>query len=454
MMDKQGKIFLLIGIVLAVFVLFECGKNSELPQMTDTWKEANRDVVEIAEPSLDIEKLVTSRESVVDKFTFSGGGAEVLIGHSFGSIDGNTYTGSLEAFQKKYEEGIRIFEVDFATAADGNIVLRHDWDADLQEGISSENIPTSEEFKKILIKGKYTPLTFIDLLQLMEEYPDIWIVTDSKATEEDEVRTEFTEMVSEAQESEMLDVLDRFIVQIYNEKMYDTVKEVYPFSEYIFTLYMRWGGELDEFENICRWCVVHNVKNITMWNFFYNERIKMIAQKYNIDIYVHTENNPLVGKNYLMNGVRGLYTDDLTGDMLNEYSDLVKAIFFSEKNYNAKDYVYEGLSWIEGEFSWTKGNEVGFWIPIEGSDSLQVEMIIGGIYGEAQRYNVVQDDIIVAKGELTTEGTISFTTSVRDGLCIFQIELPDAISPNEWDGGEDMRCLALQLKQVLLYRIN
>lgn len=74
MMDKQGKIFLLIGIVLAVFVLFECGKNSELPQMTDTWKEANRDVVEIAEPSLDIEKLVTSRESVVDKFTFSGGG--------------------------------------------------------------------------------------------------------------------------------------------------------------------------------------------------------------------------------------------------------------------------------------------------------------------------------------------------------------------------------------------
>lgn len=336
----------------------------------------------------------------------------VLIGHSFGSIDGYTYTGCLEAFQKKYEQGLKIFEVDFAVAADGNIVLRHDWDVALQEGISSANIPTSGEFKEIPIYGKYTPLTFIDLLELMEEYPDIWIVTDSKAYEEDEVRAEFEEMVSEAQESGMLDVLDRFIVQIYNEKMYDAVKEVYPFSEYIFTLYMRWGGELDEFENICRWCTVHNVKNITMWNFFYNERIKMIAQKYNIDIYVHTENNPLVGKNYLMNGVRGLYTDDLTEDMLNEYSDLVKAIFFSEKNYNAKDYVYEGLSWIEGDFSWTNGNEVAFWIPIEGNDSLKVEMIIGGIYGEAQRYNVVQDDIIVAEGELIAEGTISFTASV------------------------------------------
>lgn len=372
----------------------------------------------------------------------------VLIGHSFGTIDGYTYTGCLEAFQKKYEQGLRIFEVDFAVAADGNIVLRHDWDAALQEGISSANIPTSGEFKEISIHGKYTPLTFIDLLKLMEEYPDIWIVTDSKAIEEVEVRAEFEEMVSEAKESGMLDVLDRFIVQIYNEMMYDTVKQVYPFSEYIFTLYMRWGGQLDEFENICRWCTVHNVKNITMWNFFYNERIKAIASKYNIDIYVHTENNPLAGKNYLINGVRGLYTDDLTEDMLNEYSDLVKAIFFSEKNYNAKDYVYEGLSWIEGDFSWTNGNEVAFWIPIEGNGSLKVEMIIGGIYGEAQRYNVVQDDIIVAEGELTAEGTISFNASVRDGLCRFQIELPDALSPNEWDGGEDMRRLAFKLEKV------
>lgn len=176
----------------------------------------------------------------------------ILIGHSFGSIDGYTYTGCLEAFQKKYEQGLRIFEVDFAVAADGNIVLRHDWDVALQEGISSANIPTSGEFKEIPIHGKYTPLTFIDLLELMEEYPDIWIVTDSKEVGEEEVKAEFEEMVREAEEVELLEVLDRFIVQIYNETMYDIVKEVYPFSEYIFTLYMRWDGAQDEFENICK----------------------------------------------------------------------------------------------------------------------------------------------------------------------------------------------------------
>lgn len=379
---------------------------------------------------------------------------DVLIGHSFGSIDGYTYTGCLEAFQKKYEQGLRVFEVDFAVAADGNIVLRHDWDVALQEGISSASIPTSGEFKEIPIYKKYTPLTFIDLLQLMKEYPDIWIVTDSKDVGEEEVRAEFEDMVREAEEVGMLDVLDRFVIQIYNEKMYDIVKEVYPFSEYIFTLYQRWNGEMNEFENICKWCVVHDVKSITMWNFFYNEKIKRIAQNYNIDIYVHTENNSLAGKNYLMNGVSGLYTDDLTKDMLNEQSDLIRAIFFSGTNYNAKDYVLEGISGAEDEFSWTEGNNLYFWIPLEETDDVKVEIIISDILGNSQRYRVMQEDATIAEGTMLSEGIISFTASVRDGLCAFQIELPDAISPNELNGSADTRCLALQFKYALLSRIK
>lgn len=344
--------------------------------------------------------------------------------------------------------------MDFAVAADGNIVLRHDWDVALQEGISSANIPTSGEFKEIPIHGKYTPLTFIDLLELMEEYPDIWIVTDSKEVGEEEVKAEFEEMVREAEEVELLEVLDRFIVQIYNETMYDIVKEVYPFSEYIFTLYMRWDGAQDEFENICKWCVVHDVKYITMWNFLFNERIKRIAQNYNIDIYVHTENNSLAGKNYLMNGVKGLYTDDLTEDILNEQSDLVKAIFFSGTNYNAKDYIFEGISGAEDEFSWTDGNNLYFWIPIEEKGDIKVEIIISDILGNSQRYRVVQEGATISEGTLLSEGSISFTASVQDGLCAFQVELPDAISPNKLNGSADMRCLALQLKYVLLSRIK
>lgn len=378
----------------------------------------------------------------------------MLIGHSFGSIDGCGYTGSLEAFQKKYEQGLRVFEVDFAVAADGNIVLRHDWDVALQEGISSENIPTSEEFKKIPIHGKFTPLTFVDLLQLMKEYPDIWIVTDSKDVGEAEVRAEFEEMVREAEEAGMLDVLDRFVVQIYNEAMYDVVKEVYPFSDYIFTLYQRWNGDLNEFENICKWCVVHDVKDITMWNFWFNEKIKRIAQNYNIDIYVHTENNSLAGKNYLMNGVRGLYTDDLTEDMLNEQSDLIRAIFFCGTNYNAKDYIFEGISEAEDEFSWTEGNNLYFWIPIEENGDIKVEIMISDILGDSQRYRVVQEDVTIAEGTMFSEGIISFTATVKDGLCVFQVELPDAISPSKLNGSADMRCLALQLKYVLLSRIE
>ena len=74
---------------------------------------------------------------------------EKIIGHSFGAIDGNTYTGCLEAFEEKYNEGIRTFEVDFSRTSDGYIVLRHDWEIELQDFGMSGHVATLEEFKKL-----------------------------------------------------------------------------------------------------------------------------------------------------------------------------------------------------------------------------------------------------------------------------------------------------------------
>lgn len=67
---------------------------------------------------------------------------------------------------------------------------------------------------------------------------------------------------------------------------------------------------------------------------------------------------------------------------------------------------------------------------------------------------MVQEGATISEGTLLSEGSISFTASVQDGLCAFQVELPDAISPNKLNGSADMRCLALQLKYVLLSRIK
>ena len=378
-----------------------------------------------------------------------------LIGHSFGLVDGCGYTGCLEAFQERYEAGIRTFEVDFSTTSDGKVVLRHDWGQELQEGIDAEHIPTVDEFKAAKIYGKYTPLAFTDLLQLMNEYPDIWIVTDSKAAEKEEVRVEFEEMVKEAEETGMMDLLDRFIIQIYNEDMYDVVKEVYPFPQYIFTLYLRWYGDVEDFEGICRWCVLHDVESITMWNYRYNEKIRSIADRYGMDIFVHTENNALDGVNYIRSGVDGLYTDVITQKMLDSYSDIAKVIYFGGVNCNAADYVLEGISESEAEAAWTEGNRLYFCIPVEdGCSSLRVEIPIESVCGSSQRYEVISKNRVLLGGALAESGSIVFNVSAENGFCKFEIRLPDAVSPYELGESEDKRQLAFLLKQAVIYKLD
>ena len=46
-------------------------------------------------------------------------------------------------------------------------------------------------------------------------------------------------------------------------------------------------------------------------SYLYNQDIKEVAQKYNIDIYVHTVNDVKEAKKLIANGVRGIYTDSI-----------------------------------------------------------------------------------------------------------------------------------------------
>ena len=242
---------------------------------------------------------------------------EKIIGHSFGEIDGETYTGCLEAFEEKYSEGLRTFEVDFARTSDGFIVLRHDWSIDLQDFSEEGYVATKDEFVKTKILGKYTPLTLEDLLLIMKEHNDIWIVTDSKNSDPISAKKDFQDLVATAKDIDCEECLDRFVIQFYNEEMYEAIRDVYDFKGYIFTLYMRWDSTFDEFMQIARWCAANDVHVITMWSdLAKNEDVITYARKYDIDIYVHTVNDINEARSRMYSGVKGIYTDAITPGML------------------------------------------------------------------------------------------------------------------------------------------
>lgn len=235
-----------------------------------------------------------------------------LIIHAMGSVEGIAYTNSLEAFQAHYANGQRYFETDFSVTSDNRLVARHDWQGGWQEGIDYDHVPMEEVYVNTPIFGKYTPLTLEDIIHLMQQYEDVYIVTDTKDGDPIMARKDISILVETAREMDAMDVLDRFVVQFYNTEMYEAIKDLYDFPSYIFTLYAVWGGDEREFIDYCRFCVVNGVRTITMWDYRYaeNPRISQIADQYGIAVYVHTVNDWETAQQMFSLGVSGLYTDD------------------------------------------------------------------------------------------------------------------------------------------------
>lgn len=235
-----------------------------------------------------------------------------MVIHAMGEINGHAYSNSKEAFLQHYAKGQRVFETDFCLTSDGQMVARHDWSAGWQEGIDEEHVPTEDVFKQQLIYGEYTPLSLRDIIMLMQEYQDVYILTDTKDEQSDLAREEISILVNTAKEMQAEDVLDRFIIQIYSPSMYEGIKDLYDFPNYVFTLYMIWTRDETEFINYCRFCRSNGIKTITMWDYrlIDNPKLAEIAGSYEIEIFVHTVNDKAVAEEVINLGASGIYTDN------------------------------------------------------------------------------------------------------------------------------------------------
>jgi len=235
-----------------------------------------------------------------------------LITHGLGTLDDCTTLNCLESFEAYYQAGIRVFEIDIRLTSDGRPVLRHDWRSGLQEGISEISIPTLEEFSAAAINGQYTPLTFSDLLLLMEQYPDICIITDTKFANEEEVTYQFRQMIDDAQALGLSYLFGRMIVQLYTEKMYDVVSNLYPFENYIYTLYYEgFNCTEDSFREKANFCQTHGIMGITMWDYWWGDAYYDIASARDLAVYIHTVNDPGTAQDLLSRGISAVYTDTL-----------------------------------------------------------------------------------------------------------------------------------------------
>ena len=243
-----------------------------------------------------------------------------IIAHGMGAIAGRATLNCLEGFQAQYENGVRVFEVDLRLTADQQVVLRHDWRAGWQAGVSETSVPTLEQFLDKPLLGRFTPLSFQDLLRLMEQYPDVCVVTDTKFTDAEIVKLQFEAMVRDGAELGLSYLFDRMIIQVYDQLMFRVVDSVRHFDYYIYTLYTDGFARTEaDFREKADFCAENGVMGITMWDYWWREDYAPIAREKGLKVFAHTVNDPEQALALLAEGVSAVYTDELTpGDLAEE----------------------------------------------------------------------------------------------------------------------------------------
>lgn len=239
-----------------------------------------------------------------------------IVCHAGGAIcepDGTVtyYTNSLEALAENYSMGSRVFEFDFYLTSDNQLAVVHDWRL---FGYKDGTFLSAAEWKSMKTNGSpetgkyYTTMMIGDLLDEMMVNRDIYIVTDTKSMEftDEQIRLQFELIKSEAQKRDS-SLLNRIIPQIYNQDMYNIVKDVYDFENIIYTTY----GSEETNEDIISY--VNNHKDIVavttpiQENRFEKDQIDEL-HKSGKKIYYHTVNDYSDLSVAMENNADGIYS--------------------------------------------------------------------------------------------------------------------------------------------------
>ncbi|GAA3407271.1 phosphatidylinositol-specific phospholipase C/glycerophosphodiester phosphodiesterase family protein [Paenibacillus hodogayensis] len=222
--------------------------------------------------------------------------ANTLIAHALGGIQGFKYTNSYDAFIANYHRGFRLFEVDLLQTEEGELVARHDWSQNLQPDLT----------KNSLIQGRFRPLAWPDILQLMQIYPDFYLIIDMKASGNENIHRQFEHLVNETLRADP-SLLNRMIPELFSPAMYDTVMSIYPFPNNMYSLYNTAASAT----SILQFVKEKHISAVAMpvYRVFMNPNLVRSLQDLGVRSYVHTVNGRWTMDLLSSFGVYGFYTD-------------------------------------------------------------------------------------------------------------------------------------------------
>lgn len=235
-----------------------------------------------------------------------------IIAHALGGIDGYAYLNCKEGFLEAYQKGCRFFEVDLTRTTDLEWVCRHSWTESYgqwEEGSGVRRL-TKEEFLSRPLMGQYTPLSLENLFELLKDYPDAYVMLDSKHYSIRNYRNtlrDYSEIVQTASDAGAEEVLDRVIPEIYNESMFSGTAVVYTFPSYVFSM---WEDQtIDEMEETAAFCEENGISWVTMNKDNWSDSAQDVFDRHGIQVCLYTVNDREEAQRYSRGGVKGICTD-------------------------------------------------------------------------------------------------------------------------------------------------
>jgi glycerophosphoryl diester phosphodiesterase len=215
-----------------------------------------------------------------------------FIAHAGGGIDELKYTNSLEALNLSIAKGYKLIELDLRETIDGHFVGVNTWLKYKKDNLFKEGDINNEplylnEFKKIKIFKKYTPLTINEINNVFSKYKDLILVID-KTNNFEKINKDF------------LFDKNRIIVEIFGKRNYfKSIKA--GISNPMFS------ANSEDYDFILK----NNIKMITAHSadIINNSEIYKKLTNLGIKVFAYSSNNKKFIVDNLNNTISGVYTD-------------------------------------------------------------------------------------------------------------------------------------------------
>ncbi len=162
-------------------------------------------------PQMPTAAVSTAKETILTGGRMIHAGGEIAAGN----LERYTYSNSAEALVNAYRMGNRVIEIDFTQTTDGHLACIHGWSPKRSKYILKDVPISLEEWMDLRVYEVLTPMCLENLAGFMREHPGLYIVTDVKGN-----NLEAAAIIAQT----CPDLMDRFIVQIYGDSQYDSVR--------------------------------------------------------------------------------------------------------------------------------------------------------------------------------------------------------------------------------------